>query len=164
VTGASGEQFALRRATIADAQEIWRIHTSAIRQSCAQAYSRHAIETWVNMLRPEKYHEQIGAMVFRVAEDGSGHLLGFALFFPRSGELNALYVAPHAQRQGIGAALLEDVHRLARSLGHATVHLRATLNAESFYARHGYLTRGRTEHRLTADIALPCVEMLCALD
>lgn len=156
-------QCAIRRATIADAPAICRIHTGAIRQTCGQVYSPRAIETWVDMLRPEKYHEQISTMIFRVAE-ARGDVLGFALFFPRSGELNALYVAPEAQRRGIGTALLEDVHRLARSLGHPAVHLRATLNAESFYACHGYVAERRTEHRLTADVALPCIEMTRALE
>jgi putative acetyltransferase len=160
----SDNPITVRRATIADAPAIWRVHTSAIRRTCAAAYSPHAIETWVEMLRPEKYHPQISDMMFRVAEDSAGQLVGFALFFPRSGELNALYVAPGAQRQGIGALLLDDVHRLAKSLGHSSVRLRATLNAESFYARHGYVAQGRTEHRLTADVALPCIQMTYTLE
>ncbi len=156
-------QFAIRRATIADASSIWRVHTSAIRHTCAAVYSPRAIETWTNMLRPEKYHDPILQMIFRVAEHDAD-ILGFAMFFPRSGELNALYVAPGAQGKGVGTALLDDVHRLAKSLGHQSVHLRATLNAESFYARHGYVPQGRTEHRLTADVALPCIEMTRMLD
>lgn len=156
-------QCAIRRATIADAPAICRIHARAIRQTCGQVYSPRAIETWLEMLRPEKYHEQIATMIFRVAEQ-RGDLVGFALFFPRSGELNALYVDPEAQGRGIGTALLEDVHRLARSLGLGVVHLRATLNAETFYARNGYVAERRTEHRLTADVVLPCIVMTRVLD
>jgi putative acetyltransferase len=90
-----------------------------------------------------------------VAElDGTVVAIG-AVILERS-ELRACYVAPHAVRRGCGSALVQEMERIAREHGLTRLELAASLNAEPFYAAHGYHVRERSEvtlrngHRMAA--------------
>ena len=78
-----------------------------------------------------------------------------ALILERS-ELRACYVAPRAVRRGCGSALVRAIESLARENGLVRLELAGSLNAESFYAAHGYQVRERSEvvlpngHRMAA--------------
>jgi putative acetyltransferase len=67
-----------------------------------------------------------------------------ALVLERS-ELRACYVAPHAARRGCGSAIVREIERVARENGLTRLELAASLNAEPFYAAHGYKVRERSE-------------------
>ena len=57
---------------------------------------------------------------------------------------------------GCGSALVHEIERLARGHGLTRLDLAASLNAEAFYAAHGYEVRERSEvvlrngHRMAA--------------
>lgn len=53
-------------------------------------------------------------------------------------KIRAFFVAPHAARRGVGAALLKACEDAARAAGFARTELMATLPGEPFYAVHGY--------------------------
>lgn len=82
-----------------------------------------------------------------VAEDGKGRVLGHALFSPcemrllgqpvRVVVLGPIGVDPEQQGQGIGSALIEEGHRVARETGYALCSL---LGHPTYYPRFGYRT------------------------
>ena len=76
-----------------------------------------------------------------VAED-DGHLVGYAEL--RGGWLDDLYVAPHAQGQGIGTVLLELV-KAHRPAGFELWVFESNTPARAFYARHGLVEAERTD-------------------
>jgi putative acetyltransferase len=79
-----------------------------------------------------------------VAElDGSPAGIG-ALVVERS-ELRACYVSPDAARRGVGSALVREIERLARENGLTHLELAGSLNAEPFYAAHGYEVREKRD-------------------
>lgn len=86
--------------------------------------------------------------------DGNPVAIG-ALILERS-ELRACYVSPEAARRGCGSALVREIERVARENGLTRLKLAGSLNAESFYAAHGYQVRERSEvilrngHRMAA--------------
>ncbi|WP_156255243.1 GNAT family N-acetyltransferase [Sandarakinorhabdus oryzae] len=56
-------------------------------------------------------------------------------------KIRAFFVAPHAARRGVGAALLRACEDAAAAAGFARTELMATLPGEPFYAVHGYAPR-----------------------
>jgi GNAT superfamily N-acetyltransferase len=53
-------------------------------------------------------------------------------------KIRAFFVAPHAARRGVGAALLNACETAAAAAGFSRTELMATLPGEPFYAAHGY--------------------------
>jgi GNAT superfamily N-acetyltransferase len=56
-------------------------------------------------------------------------------------KIRAFFVAPHAARRGVGAALLKACEDAAQAAGFTRTELMATLPGEPFYAVHGYAPR-----------------------
>lgn len=54
-------------------------------------------------------------------------------------KVRAFFVAPHAARRGVGAALLQACEDAAAAAGFTRTELMATLPGEPFYAAHGYV-------------------------
>jgi putative acetyltransferase len=81
-----------------------------------------------------------------------------ALILERS-ELRACYVSPHAARKGCGSALVQEIERLARENGLTRLELAGSINAEPFYAAHGYQVRERGEVVLRNGHRMPAVWM-----
>ena len=88
--------------------------------------------------------EQIEAGGVFVAEvDGS--ISGFAAILPRedgNAELDALFVEPEAQRQGVGRALVERCCSAAKASGAASLHVVGNPHAEGFYSTCGFKLLG----------------------
>jgi GNAT superfamily N-acetyltransferase len=93
-----------------------------------------------------------------IAENGRD-AVGFGQLDLPNGEIQAVYVSPDAQGRGVGGALLAHLEHLARREGAARITLKATLNAEAFYAAHGWRTVGRDVHKITQRISLTYVAM-----
>ena len=145
---------AMRRATIADAEAIAKIHVEAYEASLADVTSREVLDEanagrlamWKSLL----VHPPDGQAVFVVVDDD---VTGFVSAGPtrdrgapsKDGEVDALFVHPARWRSGIGSALL------ARSLEHleASGLERAKLwvldkndRARRFYEARGWCDTG----------------------
>lgn len=136
----------IRAATVADIQRI---------QQIAVITWRH---TYQNLLPPKlqqqflafdynyrQLHKRITTTPFFVAEL-DGHIVGFAHFINEARtELEALYVLPTAQQQGIGRALLRaGIDDLQPNTLHVRV-LQSNAPAIRFYERQGFCDVS-TEH------------------
>jgi GNAT superfamily N-acetyltransferase len=152
----------VRRARVSDVEQIFRVHSESIRVLCRERYGEREIAAWIAFRPSDSYRTAFASRELFVAES-QGHIVGFGQLDPRRGEVEACYVAPGAIRSGIGTALLGRMELEARRRGHSVVHLNATLNAESFYARLGYRRLGPARHRVAADVELDCVRMEKAL-
>ena len=104
---------------------------------------------------------QTADLAFRQVRDGVDHLIvgfdedvpvGFLFLEHRHGELfehwatiKRLQVHPKLQGTGLGGALLEETHRLAKEIGLEALHLtvRGGTGTEVFYERYGYETIAR---------------------
>ena len=71
-----------------------------------------------------------------VAEAGP-QIIGFGHVTP--GEIHAIYVAPENVQQGVGSRLLTYGIEKARAGSHQAVCLDATLNAQDFYKKAGFV-------------------------
>jgi len=94
------------------------------------------------------FEAQIGARQVHVAEDQTGRLLGFIVFFPQAGHmfLENVAVVPAATGQGIGKALISHCEMEALALGLPCVRLytneKMTTNLR-IYPKLGYSETGR---------------------
>jgi len=155
--------LSLRRATPADAASICTLHVRAIRETCAKAYTPEQIAQWSGLLAPERYEGVIRERLLLLAEEGTA-LLGFGQLDGTTGEVEAVYVAPHRQGEGIGSFILDALEAAARSRGLSRLHLAATLNAVPFYAQAGFQEERADLHRLPTGTALACLRMGKRLD
>jgi putative acetyltransferase len=73
--------------------------------------------------------------------------------------LRACYVAPQAARRGCGSAIVREIERVAQENGLTRLNLAASLNAEPFYAAHGYKVCERSEVVLRNGHRMPAVWM-----
>jgi putative acetyltransferase len=134
------------------------IVNSAIRGLAVGHYPPEAIEGWVvpvtddtvRDLRLNRDNE------IRVIADLDGEPIGIGALVLERSELRACYVSAHAARRGCGSALVREIERLARQNGLTRLELAASINAEAFYAAHGYEVRERSDvvlgngHRMAA--------------
>lgn len=146
----------IRKATEADAEAIWRIHTSCIEKRCSSHYSTEEVRCWAARQQPENYVQFIQKDHFVVAETndkrvvaGFGHLgesdpkkipQGCGM------EVKALYVSPEAQGEGVGRLLLGELEKEAKSCGCTCLGVCSTLNAVPFYQSCGFVLVGETMH------------------
>jgi putative acetyltransferase len=148
-----------------EARLYLQIVNSAIRGLAVNHYAPDVIEGWVVPVTEETLADLIANAdheIRLVAEvDNAPAGIG-ALVLDRS-ELRACYVSPHAARRGCGSALVREIERLARDNGLTRLDLAASINAELFYAAHGYQVRERSDVVLRNGHRMPAVWMTKAL-
>lgn len=125
----------IKTATTNDAKEMHRIHTSAVNTTCKDFYTEKQIKAWLEGRSPEGYYEGINKGEMYVAED-EGKIVGFGHAIP--GEVVAVFVDPTFHKKGIGKLLLDYGLKIA-SENHKKVKVESTINAESFYEKHGFV-------------------------
>jgi putative acetyltransferase len=134
------------------------IVNSAIRGLAAGHYPPESIEGWVVPVTDETVRDLMlnRDNEIRVIADLDGEPVGIGALVLERSELRACYVSPRAARRGCGSALVREIERLARQNGLTRLELAASINAEAFYAAHGYEVRERSDvvlgngHRMAA--------------
>jgi GNAT superfamily N-acetyltransferase len=115
----------------------------AMRAKASWGYDRDFMEACRSELTvtPQRLEE----CRFWVAEDRDG-LVGMIALSDADdhAELEDFFVAPEAQGQGVGRALMDELQAECRSRGHARIEVDADPNAEATYARLGFHTIGRS--------------------
>jgi putative acetyltransferase len=137
------------------------IVNSAIRGLAVNHYPPDVINGWLVpvtddsvrnlMLNPDRE--------LRLVAELDGKPAGIGALIVERSELRACYVSPEAARRGCGSALVREIERLAREHGLTRLELAASLNAEPFYAAHGYQVRERSEVVLANGHRMPAVWM-----
>jgi GNAT superfamily N-acetyltransferase len=78
---------------------------------------------------------------FCVVAEAHDRLLGVGLLH-RRGEILLCYLAPGAQRQGMGQAICQALEEKAKAWGLQRLSLESTVSARPFYERLGYRAAG----------------------
>ena len=125
----------IRRAHQDDAATLYVIHQRSVKAFCAAHYSEAHLAEWFLGRSAAIYQDALHAGRIWLAE-ADGRVLGFVEAI--AGEVTLLFVAPDASGQCVGQQLLEHGVRLAAAMGQGHVTVIATLNAVSFYERHGF--------------------------
>ncbi|MBO0757307.1 MAG: GNAT family N-acetyltransferase [Bradyrhizobiaceae bacterium] len=139
----------VRRAVVADVEQMARLHIAASRRAYTGLIPDRALDAigpdersrrWAESLASAGPDETIlvGASEGRIA--GLGHCGPQRTMLPFPGEFFCVYVAPEAQRQGVGTALMIAMARflIDREIAGASLWVaRDNLPARRFYDRLG---------------------------
>lgn len=153
----------IRRAELADSENICRVHKASITALCGGDYTPGQIEAWIGQRQAVDYVKAIQSACFFVAEE-DGQIIGFSLMQPAQGVINAVYVHPEHVGRGVGTLLLAALEREARAAGLSRVTLNATLNSVLFYKARGYESCGSGMNTLPSGVELPCLRMEKSMD
>ncbi len=148
----------IRKARKEDKEELAVLHKASIGRLCAKAYGTDLIRGWLDVITTEAYDNALKHLVFIVVA-GPESLLGFGMLDCPDSMIKAVYVAPDQAGKGIGTRILTTLERLAGIAGVNRLSIFATLNAEGFYRRHGYLLVRKATHTLPNGTCLPCLKM-----
>lgn len=133
--------FEVRPAKQADAEAAIDVVRRSITELCA-ADHKGDVDTlgkWLSNKTPRHFLDWLANEDnFCAVAEENRELLGVALV-NRSGEIALLYLAPGAQRRGIGKALHQALEQKAMSWGVERLRLNSTVAARAFYESMGYL-------------------------
>ncbi|HEX3053615.1 MAG TPA: GNAT family N-acetyltransferase [Aggregatilineaceae bacterium] len=145
----------IRTATRDNAPLIYAIHKASLTILCTTHYSPDILQRWFATKTVEGYYPALdrGEMFMCECRDA---IAGFGHAVP--GEIEGIFVHPDFAGQGVGASLLDYAVARAR-LGHSgPIKVVATLNAQSFYEKHGF-SPVKQYSISRADFDFPVVEM-----
>ncbi|HEV2503485.1 MAG TPA: GNAT family N-acetyltransferase [Mesorhizobium sp.] len=125
----------LRPARAGDGQAVFDVTRASVRELARSHYSESQIAGWMDERTAQTYERLIAAGSMVVAEQ-DGRIVGFVDAEP--GEVTRLFLLAAAAGLGLGSKLLEIGIAKARQGHDGPIRVEATLNAEGFYARHGF--------------------------
>jgi putative acetyltransferase len=154
----------VRRATVADADEMAAAHLDSIRSIGALYYDGPIVSDWSAHVKGDLYvHAMARGEAFYIAVrelPGQPAVMGFSSHRVDANEhRTAVYVRGQAARLGIGSALFRSAEAGAITAGATGIQVDASLAAVEFYKANGFEEVGRGEHRLSSGRSMPCVFM-----
>jgi ribosomal protein S18 acetylase RimI-like enzyme len=154
-----GPQVHVRDALPGDAEAIAELGRRAVPPTYAGLIDDPAVVEAIveQSYAPDALRMSIERDVFLVAKNGSG-IVGFLHY--GDDELHRIYVEPGRKRQGIGSALLDELHRrLPAGSSYVLMVVAANHAAVAFYERHGLRETERVDGvahmRAQMDVAFP---------
>ena len=157
----------IRPATISDVEALVRVHHAAVHgPGPSTFYTQNILHSWspssTDEFRLNRLQQALddSEKLLLVAELGDkAMIVGFGSVVPSKQEIRAIYVDPMFAHQGIGSQILRNLEDLALRHSAEELYLDASLNAEKFYCRHGYLVIERGIHRLNSVNDMDCIKM-----
>jgi len=152
----------IREAVKADITEILECRHQAIYTKAVQHYSAHELEEWVGKTVGSKqaaYEKSISdpEIIFQVAEDENGKIIGFGNIIIPDNEFKNLYSSVLGRK--VGVMLMQRLENQAKQRGVKFLTLRSSLNAYEFYLSQGYVSEGRIMFKMPSGLDIECVNM-----
>jgi len=130
----------LRAARKGDGEALFEVTRRSVEALVRNHYSPEQIARWMGD-RTSAYYEDLIAQGQVVVAEFKGTVMGFVDSEP--GEVTRLFLMPGAAGSGLGRKLLDAGIANARKGHTGPIKVESTINAESFYRRHGFRTVGR---------------------
>jgi putative acetyltransferase len=123
-------------------------------------YADEVIEAWQSAARPALLPDSAarGSELF-IIDVGAGPV-AFGVIHVGNGVLEGLFVHPDHAGRGLGGCLLEHMLSLADDRACPRLEVEASLNAKTFYARHGFEETSAGALDLAPGLTLASVLML----
>ena len=136
----------LRKATLSDVLRLWELRRNSIIELGPEGLPIAQVDAWATSMTVTGMEERFFRTEIWVAES-DGIIAGWIAM--RDDFIDGLYTDPRYARRGIGTQLLSLAERLMSERAVQVVRLEASLNAEPFYLRRGFVptmaSRGPTE-------------------
>jgi GNAT superfamily N-acetyltransferase len=158
----------LRLAVVSDVDAIIRVRYLAVHnQFNLNFYTQDALNDWASSLYDEhranliRYLIEQNKLLIIVVETNDDHnLMGYGSIGLSVKLIGSLYVNPIYQHKGIGSMIIKRLEELAWDNGIHRLYLDASLNAELFYSRNGYLAIERVIRRFHNGMEREVVKMI----
>lgn len=137
-------KLAVRSFVPDDAEALGKVFHRSVREGAAHRYRADQVEAWSP--KPptgDFWRARLTEAQTFVADSNDGPL-GF-MTLDAKGYLDLAFVVPEAMGKGVADALYANLERRARTLGIAVLTTQASLLAEPFFARQGWLVARRQE-------------------
>jgi GNAT superfamily N-acetyltransferase len=134
----------VRQASPEDAEAVVDVVRESITLLCAKDHrdDPYTLAKWLENKTVRHFVAwQSNSDNFCVVAHLDGRLLGVGLLH-RSGEIRLFFLAPGAQRQGLGTAIHDALEDKAKAWGMRALHLQSTVMACRFYEALGYQPNG----------------------
>jgi putative acetyltransferase len=136
--------YRVRRATVADAADLVRLQTEAIRHLAVEAYGAEVAESWASGLTVDMMEARLvepGCVADVAIDDNTG---GIAAMLGRVGtDIKALFVAPGHGRRGLARRLIErTIADIERDVTSGAVTVAASRASQPIFARLGFRDEG----------------------
>ena len=158
-----------------DAERIYQIHTSAIKQLCSSHYGEKEISLWAGKQTEEKYVPFLESGDMIVAKK-NGIVVGFIHHIHHTKginteqcsdndrmEIKGLFIDPGFARHGLGRILFWEVEKIAVEKDVEVMTVSASLNSLPFYQKMGFKEVDRKPHQITCQCPVECVSMVKSL-
>ncbi|WP_426134788.1 GNAT family N-acetyltransferase [Pseudomonas sp. PWP3-1b2] len=149
--------LAIKRATPQDATAAFEIRREAILGQCIGAYTAEQMALWTRGAAEDGYSVLMEKPFYLGWLNDKPVATG--MLDLDNNEIGALFVLPEFTGRGFGKVMLEHLEDVARALAIEEVVLDATLNAESFYRRRGYVGTEQAVYLAPSGLTLACMPM-----
>jgi GNAT superfamily N-acetyltransferase len=142
----AARSFSIRKAEAADAHAIVKVVRDSIAQLCVADHHNdpELLSAWLENKTAENLAKWFGDPNNYCVVAQNERLVGVAVL-NRSGEVQLMYVAPGAQRQGIGRMLHDSLEQKAKQWELKHLGLGSTRDARAFYESVGYVSTGELQ-------------------
>jgi GNAT superfamily N-acetyltransferase len=158
----AGQMISVREASSEDAEAVVEIVRRSITQSCTADHRNdpYTLAKWLENKTPQQFVSWLSnSNNFCAVAHLNERLSGVGLLH-RGGEVRLFFVAPEAQRQGVGKAIHAMLEEKASLWGLRVVHLQSTALARQFYEALGYRSSGAPALRFGLLQCYPYEKML----
>ena len=126
----------LRKATLIDVPRLWQLRRDSIIELAPEGMAIAQAEAWAGTLTVTGMEQRFLETEIWVGEI-DGIIAGWIAM--REDYIDGLYTDPRCARQSVATQLLCLAERLISERAIQIIRLEASLNAEHFYLRRGYL-------------------------
>ena len=160
----TGSDFRIRRAELADVDQIADAHLDSIHSLGARHYPPDVVRTWTAGLKGDFYvpFMKAGEVFFIALGDIAGEpkVMGFSSH-QLDGDTHrvSVYVRGYAARKGIGSALLRAAESSAVAAGGTSLHIHASFAGVQFYEANGFEKICQDDVELVSGVKMACVVM-----
>ena len=144
----------LRPAKHEDCNTIYELHRLSVRHTCIKSYNQEILDAWLSQLNPNGYaaaldnpHKTMWVIEYK------NRIGGFFLLDTQEALLDALYVHPFLQNNGLGTAMLQRAEKLSTAANLSVLKVYASMNSVNFYALNGYEALGEAIMPFNQNIA-----------
>ena len=128
-----------RKATVTDVPRMWELRRDSILTLAPRGMALAQAATWANSMAVEGMEQRFRDAEVWVAEVDDTIAGWIAL---RGDYIDGLYMDPRFVERGIGTELVALAEALMRERGIQIIRLEASINAEQFYLRRGFVPKG----------------------
>lgn len=163
---------AIRVATLEDAAGVEHLLTASYTKLMPPAYDEAVMTNTLPLICQANPNLLSSGTYFIVQVDGiylacggwTKSAPGSDEIIPGVGHVRHFATHPNAIGRGFGSSILNRCKAEALHAGRTALECFSSLNAEDFYASHGFIRQGRVDIYLPNDAHFPAILMRCKLD